>query len=596
MSRDPSHILNNVFGYPQFRGQQAEIIEHVLAKRDALVLMPTGGGKSLCYQVPALCMEGVCVVISPLIALMQNQVEALVELGIEAAALNSSHSLDEQTLIRRKLEAGTLKFLYIAPERLFAQGFLSYLSNFQISLFAIDEAHCVSQWGHDFRPEYLRLSILHEEFPNVPRLALTATADAPTERDITERLNLQYGQIFKASFDRPNISYHLTGKKNATAQLLTFIKTEHPNDSGIVYCLSRKRVEAVAEKLASEGHKALPYHAGLPSQIRAANQKRFIREEGIIMVATIAFGMGIDKPDVRFVAHLDLPKNLEAYYQETGRAGRDGLPATAWLTYGHQDIVKIRQLLGGGSSEQQQRIEHQKFSALLVYCEALQCRRKVLLNYFGEEREESCGNCDNCLNPPELIDGTEAAQLALSCIYRSGQLYGSGHIVDILLGADTDKVRNAGHDKLPVYGKGTFLNRADWQSLIRQLLSLNFISVDSEGYGSLCLNELCRPLLRGEEKLSVRKYQKAQKTERSRNQITFDNPEDTTLFDLLKSARLEMAKSQSIPPYVIFHDKTLLEMVKLKPTTLSAFGELQGVGARKKEKYGPAFLDLLSNA
>lgn len=594
MSRDPSHILQTVFGYPEFRGQQAEVIQHVLAKRDALVLMPTGGGKSLCYQVPALCMDGLCVVISPLIALMQNQVEALQELGVEAAALNSSHSMAEQVQIRQKLESGVLKLLYIAPERLFAAGFMEYLSNFQVSLFAIDEAHCVSQWGHDFRPEYLRLSVLHEKFPNVPRLALTATADAPTEKDITERLNLNFGRIFKDSFDRPNISYHLTNKKNGTTQLVSFIKTNHAQDSGIVYCMSRKKVEAIAEKLVSEGFDALPYHAGLPAETRAKNQQRFIREDGVIMVATIAFGMGIDKPDVRFVAHLDLPKNLEAYYQETGRAGRDGLPSTAWLTYGQQDIVKIRQLLGGGASEQQQRIEHQKFSALLVYCEALQCRRKVLLNYFGEERLEDCGNCDNCLSPPDLIDGTENAQLLLSCIYRSGQMYGAGHITDILLGADTDKIRNAGHDQLPLYGKGKGLNRADWQSLIRQLLSLNYINVDAQGYGGLSLNEKCRPLLRGEENLAVRKYQKPSKTSTGRSAITLDNPDDEALFSLLKSARLEMAKSQNIPPYVIFHDKTLLEMIKLKPSTLLAFGEIQGVGDRKLEKYGPIFLELLN--
>lgn len=594
MSRDPSHILQTVFGYPQFRGQQAEIIQHVLAKRDALVLMPTGGGKSLCYQVPALCMDGVAIVISPLIALMQNQVENLQELGVAAAALNSSLSMEEQNKVRRDLESGTLKLLYIAPERLFAAGFLDYLSKLTIALFAIDEAHCVSQWGHDFRPEYLRLSVLHEKFPNVPRLALTATADAPTERDINERLNLQYGQTFKDSFDRPNISYHLTSKKNGTAQLLSFIKTNHAEDAGIVYCMSRNKVDTVAEKLQSEGFKALPYHAGLPSEVRAKNQQRFIREDGVIIVATIAFGMGIDKPDVRYVAHLDLPKNLEAYYQETGRAGRDGLPATAWLTYGQQDIVKIRQMLGGGTSEHQQRIEHQKFSALLVYCEALQCRRKVLLDYFGEEKHEDCGNCDNCLTPPELTDGTEAAQMALSCIYRSGELYGGGHIVDILLGADTDKVRSKGHNRLPIYGKGTLLNRADWQSLIRQLLSLNYISVDAEGYGSLSLNEKCRPLLRGDEKLAVRKYQKSSKAAARKSAISLDDPEEAALFALLKSARLELAKSQNIPPYVIFHDKTLLEMVKLRPATLTAFGEIQGVGERKLEKYGSAFLQVLT--
>ncbi|MEP3246628.1 MAG: DNA helicase RecQ [Sneathiella sp.] len=593
MSRDPSHILQSVFGYPEFRGQQAAVIDHILARRDALVLMPTGGGKSLCYQVPALCLDGVTVVISPLIALMQNQVEALKQLGVQAAALNSSFSPEEQRKVRQDLENGSLKLLYIAPERLFSGGFLDMLSSANVALFAIDEAHCVSQWGHDFRPEYLRLSVLHDAFPNVPRIALTATADTRTQKDISERLNLSYGEIFKSGFDRPNISYHLTEKKNGILQLLSFIRSEQEGVSGIVYCLSRKKVESVAEKLVSEGLNALPYHAGLSADIRARNQEKFIKDEGVIVVATIAFGMGIDKPDVRFVAHLDLPKNLEAYYQETGRAGRDGLPAIAWLTFGHQDIVKIRQLLGGGDSAEQQRIEHQKFSSLLGYCEALECRRKVLLAYFGETLEENCGNCDNCLQPPEIFDGTEAAQMALSCIYRTGQIYGGGHITDILVGAETDKIKNAGHDKLPLYGKGASYSRGEWQTLIRQLLSLGYIAADIEGYGGLSLNETCRPLLKGQEKFPVRKFNRKSKGTSKRAEVTLATPEDTELFSRLKALRLTLAKEQNIPPYVIFHDKTLLEMVSLKPATLSQLGEIHGVGSRKKDKYGSVFLDVL---
>ncbi len=596
MSRDPLQILQSVFGYPEFRGQQSAVIDHILTRRDALVLMPTGGGKSLCYQVPALCLDGVTVVISPLIALMQNQVEALNQLGISAAALNSSHSPDEQRRVRDSLLDGSLKLLYVAPERLFANGFMDLLSSANIALFAIDEAHCVSQWGHDFRPEYLKLSVLHEHFPNVPRLALTATADDKTRKDIIERLNLHYGEIFKSGFDRPNISYHMVDKKNGFTQLVSFLRAGQEGNAGIVYCMSRKKVEETAEKLVKEGFDALPYHAGLPPDIRAANQSRFIRDEGIIVVATIAFGMGIDKPDVRFVAHLDLPKNLEAYYQETGRAGRDGLPATAWMTFGHQDIVRVRQLLGGGDSPEQQRIEYQKFSSMLTYCEALKCRRKILLEYFGETLEEDCGNCDNCLNPPEILDGTESAQLALSCIYRTGQLYGSGHIIDVLRGSDTDKVRNARHDTLPLYGQGKDLSRGEWQTLIRQLLSLDYIAADTEGYGSLSLNEKCRPLLKGEERFPIRKFKRGSKQEKSKKQeIVLSSQEETDLFNRLKALRLSLAKEQNIPPYVIFHDKTLLEMAQQKPSTLNALGDIHGIGESKKSKYGPVFLETINN-
>jgi len=593
MSRNPSHILQTVFGYPEFRGQQAAIIDHILAKRDALVLMPTGGGKSLCYQVPALCLDGITVVISPLIALMQNQVEALKELGVEAAALNSTCSPELQSEIFSKLKNGTLKLLYIAPERLFAEGFLNFLAQFNIELFAIDEAHCVSQWGHDFRPEYLRLSILHETFPNVPRIALTATADAPTQKDIIGRLNLGYGEVFKASFDRPNIQYQIAAKQNGLSQLVNFIKDSHPTDSGIVYCLSRKRVESTAEKLVEKGFKALPYHAGLPAEMRARHLERFIKEEGVIVVGTIAFGMGIDKPDVRFVAHLDLPKNMEAYYQETGRAGRDGLPATAWLAFGQQDIAKIRQLLSNNLSEDQTRIERQKFNALLAYCETLGCRRQVLLKYFGETFEP-CGNCDNCVTPPIVQDGTEAAQLALSCIYRTGQRFGSGHIIDILMGADTDKIRSTSHDTLPLYGKGNDYNRPEWQALIRQLLSLDYITQDIEGFGGLSLNEKCRPLLRAEETFSTRQYISPKKQKNKGRASTPIPPEDASLFDSLKALRLEIAKAGNIPPYVVFHDKTLLEMANLRPTSLDAMAEVQGVGESKLKRYGEQFLEIIN--
>jgi len=595
MSRTPSDILQTVFGYPEFRGQQSAIIDHVMAKRDALVLMPTGGGKSLCYQIPALCLDGVTVVISPLIALMQNQVDALKELGVEAAALNSSCSGDQQRDVLKKLESGTLKLLYIAPERLFSEGFLHFLSRFPVALFAIDEAHCVSQWGHDFRPEYLRLSILHDVFPNTPRIALTATADAPTQKDIVERLNLEYGEIFKASFDRPNIQYHVTAKQNGINQLLSFIKSHHNDDAGIVYCLSRRKVDSVAEKLCGKGYNALPYHAGLDAQTRARHQEKFIKDEGVIMVATIAFGMGIDKPDVRFVAHLDLPKNMEAYYQETGRAGRDGLPANAWLTYGQQDIAKIRHLLSDNLSEEQTKIERQKFNALLTYCEALSCRRVQLLKYFGEQTA-SCGNCDNCITAPIVTDNTEAARMALSCIYRTGQCFGSGHIIDILTGTHTDKASQNGHDKLPLFGKGASIPRGDWQAIIRQLLSFDYISQDVEGYGGISLNDSCRSLLRGEEIFNTRKNVKTKKQNSQSSTVLPEDPEDAELFEKLRSLRLEIAKAGNIPPYVIFHNKTLLEMVRLKPKSLTDLSHIQGIGDAKRDKYGDAFLEVLTLA
>jgi len=596
MSQDPVHYLTDIFGYPAFRGQQEKIITHILAKRDALVLMPTGGGKSLCYQIPALCLEGVAVVISPLIALMQNQVEALQQLGVAAAFLNSSQSAEEQFAVKKALLADKLKMLYIAPERLFAGGFMELLGRCEISLFAIDEAHCVSQWGHDFRPEYLKLAILKERFANIPRLALTATADTPTEKDIIERLGLNYGEIFRDGFDRPNICYRLTDKTGGAAQLLSFIQTDHSENAGIVYCMSRKKVEQTAAKISATGRIALPYHAGLGAEVRRNAQSRFLKEDAVIIVATIAFGMGIDKPDVRFVAHLDLPKNMEAYYQETGRAGRDGLPADAWLAYGLQDVAKLKSLMHNPEKDaHQQKMDRGKLDKLLQFCESAQCRRHMILKYFGEDPPPQCGNCDNCLTPPALFDATEAAQMALSCIYRTGEMFGAGHITDILLGAETDKIAKFGHATFKTYGLGTAYSRADWQSIFRQMLALGLIDVDTEGYGGLSLNETCRPILKGEQGLELKKLTSPQKMKKSgkRSSLNFNSKEEEALFTLLKSTRLNLAKEQNVPPYVIFHDKTLAEMAQLKPQTLNAFGELSGVGASKKEKYGQHFLEII---
>ncbi|MAL78283.1 MAG: DNA helicase RecQ [Sneathiella sp.] len=593
MSRSPVEILKDTFGYPAFRGQQAEIISHVMAKRDALVLMPTGGGKSLCYQIPALAMSGTAIVISPLIALMQNQVEALQQLGVAAAALNSSHSPEEQAAVRKQLLDGTLKLLYIAPERLFSGGFIDLLGQLDISLFAIDEAHCVSQWGHDFRPEYLRLAVLAESFPNIPRLALTATADAPTEKDIINRLGLSFGAVFRAGFDRPNIRYRLVPKANGMSQLLDFIGREHATDAGIVYCMSRRKVEQVAEKIAASGRIALPYHAGLDAELRRETQSRFLKEEAVVIVATIAFGMGIDKPDVRFVAHLDLPKNMESYYQETGRAGRDGLPADAWLSYGIQDVAKLKSLMRNPDKTlAQQQLDRGKLESLLQYCESALCRRHLILKYFGETPPDSCGNCDNCLTPPALFDGTEAAQMALSTIWRSGENFGATHIIDILLGADTDRIRKFGHSQLSTYSLGKDYSRHEWQSILRQLLALGYINVDADGYGTFSLDESCRPVLKGECRLELKRppAEKGRKTGTADTPRRFASKEEEALFNLLKSVRLTLAKEQNVPPYVIFHDKTLIEMAVARPQTLTAFGELQGVGRSKLEKYGPAFL------
>ncbi|HLY97276.1 MAG TPA: DNA helicase RecQ [Sideroxyarcus sp.] len=599
-------ILHDVFGYTSFRGAQQAIVEHVVSGGDALVLMPTGGGKSLCYQIPALLRDGVGIVVSPLIALMQDQVDALKQLGVPAAFLNSSLDADAAREVSRSLLRGDLKLLYVAPERLVTEGFLSLLERLQqengIALFAIDEAHCVSQWGHDFRPEYRALTVLHERFPDVPRIALTATADAPTRREIVERLALEKASQFVSSFDRPNIRYRVAQKNNARQQLQSFLETEHPDDAGIVYCLSRKKVEETAAWLKEQGWDALPYHAGLDAAARNANQKRFLREEGVIMVATVAFGMGIDKPNVRFVAHLDLPKSMEGYYQETGRAGRDGLPANAWMAYGLGDVVSMRQmLLSGDAPEERKRVELQKLDALLGFCESTACRHQAILRYFGEEHPGDCGQCDNCLSPVDTWDATQAAQMALSCVYRTGQRFGVAHLIDVLLGKVTPKVEQFSHQQLSTFGIGKDLAQTQWSSVYRQLVAAGLINVDMEAYGGLKLTEAARPVLRGEQEVWLRRdadpvKRKSSKAERgSRLREAFAGANDDPLWQALKARRMELAREQGVPPYVIFHDSTLLEILNRKPQTLDEMGQISGVGQAKLAKYGDAFLQVVED-
>ena len=592
----PLHVLEHTFGYTSFRGQQREVIDHLVAGGSAFVLMPTGGGKSLCYQIPALCRPGVGIVVSPLIALMQDKVAALRQVDVRAAAINSAASWDEVRATKDKMRAGEIDLVYVAPERLMTGEFLSLLAETPLALFAIDEAHCVSQWGHDFRPEYMQLGALAEKFPAVPRIALTATADAPTRRDIVERLKLQQGKTFIAGFDRPNITYTVVEKDNPRAQLLAFIRANHGDDAGIVYCLSRRKVDETAAWLKGEGFDALPYHAGLTAEARAANQTRFLREEGVVMVATIAFGMGIDKPNVRFVAHMDLPKNIEAYYQETGRAGRDGLPANAWMAYGLQDVAQQRGFIEAAeTTDAQRRIERQKLSALLGLCEATRCRRQVMLEYFGDTCQP-CNNCDTCLSPPRTFDGTAAAQKALSCVYRTGQRFGVNYLIEVLLGADTERIRMFGHHAQSTFGIGKDFNAVQWRSIFRQLVAGGLLSIEPDSHGGLSISEQGRDFLKGRETLALREPRatKAARTKRgAAAAVHAVGDKDARLFAALKAQRLDLAKEQNIPPYVIFHDKTLAAMASAKPRTLGDMAMLSGVGDAKLARYGQIFLETI---
>jgi len=598
----PHSILKSTFGYDNFRGDQLQIIERLVNGDNALVLMPTGGGKSLCYQIPALIRSGMGIVVSPLIALMQDQVDALTQLGIHAVFLNSTLSADQVEQIEQDIAQGRVDLLYIAPERLFQEATFSYVRRLvaaeKISLFAIDEAHCVSQWGHDFRSDYLQLTQLAVEFPQIPRIALTATADSRTRKEIIERLHLVDAKKFISAFDRPNIRYHVHIKNKPKQQFLEFLQQHHRNNSGIIYCLSRKSVEATAEWLQLQGYTALPYHAGLSASVRQNNQSRFLREEKVIMVATIAFGMGIDKPDVRFVAHLDLPKSMESYYQETGRAGRDGEPADAWMVYGFQDAIKLKRMMDQSEGTAEFKLaEGQKLDALLGFCEVTTCRRNALLNYFGEDHSTPCGNCDTCLHPPVTWDATVAAQKALSTIHHSGQRFGVSHLVDILMGSNNEKIRQFQHQRLSTYGIGKEMDVSQWRSVFRQLVAMSYIKVDIAGYGALQLQEQCRPILRGEHTLMLRMDPEISKSGKSKKQSQQRiEEEDMPLWLALRNCRKQLAEEFGVPPYVIFHDATLREMVSLRPTDKPSLLKLTGVGEAKLEKFGTIFIDVIETA
>jgi len=585
-------ILQSVFGYQDFRLNQAEIVAAILDGQDVLALMPTGGGKSLCYQIPAMLREGTGIIVSPLIALMQDQVDALELVGVKAAFLNSTLDGNQVRDIESQLLNGELDLLYVAPERLLMSSCLNLLQQCQISLFAIDEAHCVSQWGHDFRPEYQQLSVLAELFPNIPRIALTATADQRTREEIIQQLGLQQAARFINSFDRPNIRYTISEAQQSREQLWRFLQNYHADDAGIVYCLSRKKVEATAEWLSKKGRVALPYHAGLSNEVRQKHQQRFLREDGIIIVATIAFGMGIDKPDVRFVAHLSLPKSIEAYYQETGRAGRDGQPASAWMAYGLQDVITLRQMMQQSqASDAYKIVTQQKLEAMLGLCELTSCRRQTLLAYFNESLDEPCGNCDNCIHPPQTWDATVAAQKALSCVYRTGQRFGVAYIVDVLLGKSDPRIIDNRHDQLSTFGVGTELSVAEWRSLFRQLIARGYICVDHERFGALTLTEICRPLLKGEASLSARKNTKPESVKKSSKKRVSSIHQ--SLFDALKQLRGELAETLGVPAYVIFHDSTLIEMAEKRPASAEQMQFISGVGERKLAQYGKDFLAVI---
>jgi ATP-dependent DNA helicase RecQ len=600
--RTPLGVLRDVFGFESFRGQQLAIIEQVIAGGDAVVLMPTGGGKSLCYQVPALLRPGLGVVVSPLIALMKDQVDALRQAGVRAAALNSRLSPSEAGEVERQARDGALDLLYVSPERLMTPRCLELLSRTRLALIAIDEAHCISQWGHDFRPEYQQLSILKERFAEVPLLALTATADDPTRRDIVAHLRLAKARIFAAGYDRPNLFYRVIPKRNPLEQLWLFLSEEHPGDAGIIYCSTRRAVDETTSWLKARGRDARSYHAGLEPLVRERHQERFLKEEGILIVATIAFGMGIDKPDVRFVGHLDVPKNLEAYYQETGRAGRDGLPADAWMTYGFADVMSLFRLLDSGEmADRQRRVERQKIEALLGYCEAISCRRQVLLGYFGEIDHPPCGNCDNCRTPVPSWNGTIAAQKALSAIYRTGQRFGTRHIVDVLLGAETERILRLGHHRLKTFGVGTELDRRSWLSVLRQLVALGFVVPDNSGYGGLSLAPSATAVLRGDKTINFRLDTRTRERQNSRPDHkggvvaeTLD-PAALALWKELRAWRLEEARRQQLPPYVIFHDSTLTEVARLRPISLAALAGIPGFGQAKLDRYGGAVIAIVTH-
>jgi len=589
------HILKHTFGYDRFRPPQNDIINAVVNGQDALVLMPTGGGKSLCYQIPALVRPGCGVVISPLIALMQDQVSALRQQGVKAAFLNSTLEPGQAAQIEQDLLQGQLDLLYIAPERLTQARSIELLQRAPISLFAIDEAHCVSQWGHDFRADYLQLSLLHQQFPSIPRIALTATADERTRKEIIHRLDLDSADQFIAGFDRPNIRYRISLKQNAKQQLLGFLKEEHPTDAGIVYCLSRKKTEDIAFWLQEQGFNALPYHAGLDARIRTDYQSRFLREDSVIMVATVAFGMGIDKPDVRFVAHLDMPKTVEAYYQETGRAGRDGSPSNAWMVYGLQDVIKLRQMVeSSDGSEEHKRAERHRLNAMLGLCEITSCRRQSLLKYFGDILEQPCGNCDSCLEPVDTWDGTEAVRKALSAVYRTEQRFGVNHLIDVLRGGEGEKIYQFDHHRLATYGLGKDLDANQWRSVFRQLVARGYLRVDMDRFGALRLEEQCRPLLRGEETIQLRR-DVPKKAGKQTTKTSLPADINVALWEALRERRRELAEDQGVPPYVIFHDRTLQEMCVALPQNLAQFGRLTGVGERKLDKYGADFIQVIEN-